>query len=115
MAAKQLQFDEAARQALLRGVSKLARAVKEPLSFIRYPNLVASSMRSSVFNTMFSSGRCSIPNAPWNSVSQPKSVPSYSQNWSNLAIKLAELWPPAAHWLSCTWLNCTLIKVSCVW
>src|SRR6202166_4805033 len=31
MAAKQLQFDEAARQALLRGVEKLARAVKATL------------------------------------------------------------------------------------
>ena len=31
MAAKQLQFDEAARQALLRGVQKLARAVKATL------------------------------------------------------------------------------------
>lgn len=31
MAAKQLQFDEAARQALLRGVEKLARAVKSTL------------------------------------------------------------------------------------
>ena len=31
MSAKQLQFDEAARQALLRGVSKLARAVKATL------------------------------------------------------------------------------------
>ena len=29
--AKQLQFDEAARQALLRGVEKLARAVKATL------------------------------------------------------------------------------------
>ena len=29
--AKQLQFDEAARQALLRGVQKLARAVKSTL------------------------------------------------------------------------------------
>ena len=31
MAAKQLQFDEAARHALLRGVEKLARAVKATL------------------------------------------------------------------------------------
>src|SRR6202163_3214835 len=31
MAAKQLQFDEAARQALLRGVEKLAKAVKATL------------------------------------------------------------------------------------
>ena len=31
MSAKQLQFDEAARQSLLRGVSKLARAVKATL------------------------------------------------------------------------------------
>src|ERR1700724_1931496 len=31
MAAKQLQFDEAARQALLHGVEKLARAVKATL------------------------------------------------------------------------------------
>jgi chaperonin GroEL len=31
MAAKQLQFDEAARQALRRGVEKLARAVKATL------------------------------------------------------------------------------------
>src|SRR5262249_54169072 len=31
MAAKQLQFDETARQALLRGVEKLARAVKATL------------------------------------------------------------------------------------
>ena len=31
MAAKQLQFDEAARHALLRGIEKLARAVKATL------------------------------------------------------------------------------------
>jgi chaperonin GroEL len=31
MAAKQLQFDESARQALLRGVEKLAKAVKATL------------------------------------------------------------------------------------
>src|SRR5271155_5889831 len=31
MAAKQIQFDESARQALLRGVEKLARAVKATL------------------------------------------------------------------------------------
>ena len=31
MAAKQLQFDEAARHALLRGVEKLAKAVKATL------------------------------------------------------------------------------------
>src|SRR4029453_6811526 len=31
MAAKQLQFDESARQALLRGIEKLARAVKSTL------------------------------------------------------------------------------------
>ena len=46
--AKQLQFDEAARQALLRGVEKLARAVKATLGpsgrnvildkKIRFPN-----------------------------------------------------------------------------
>jgi len=32
MAAKQLQFDEAARHTLLRGVEKLARAVKAEFS-----------------------------------------------------------------------------------